>query len=107
MTYSVSAFMEKVAQRSPNEPEFHQAVHEVIESIHPILDEYPAIRDNSVLERMVEPERVIMFRVPWVDDNGDPIDGVMNGVAVTPLLTTKASPDSTYFEQIYAIKGIR
>ena len=43
----------------------------------------------------------------WVDDNGNPIDGVMNGVAVTPLLTTKASPDSTYFEQIYAIKGIR
>ena len=62
--------MEKVAQRSPNEPEFHQAVHEVIESIYPILDEYPAIRDNSVLERMVEPERVIMFRVPWVDDAG-------------------------------------
>jgi hypothetical protein len=43
----------------------------------------------------------------WVDANGEPIDGVMNGVAVTPLLTTKASPDSTYFEQIYAIKGIR
>ena len=71
MAYSVSAFMEQVAQRSPYEPEFHQAVHEVIESIHPILDEYPQIRDNSILERMVEPERVIMFRVPWVDDVGN------------------------------------
>ena len=70
MTYSVSAFMEQVAQRSPGEPEFHQAVQEVVESIQPILDAYPDIRDNSVLERMVEPERVIMFRVPWVDDTG-------------------------------------
>ncbi|MDJ0498018.1 MAG: Glu/Leu/Phe/Val dehydrogenase dimerization domain-containing protein, partial [Acidimicrobiia bacterium] len=70
MTYSVSAFMEQVAQRSPGEPEFHQAVQEVVESIDPILDAYPDIRDNSVLERMVEPERVIMFRVPWVDDTG-------------------------------------
>ncbi len=70
MTYSVPEFMEKVAQRSPNEPEFHQAVHEVVESIYPVLDEYPAIRDNNILERMVEPERVVMFRVPWVDDAG-------------------------------------
>ncbi len=70
MTYSVSAFMEQVAQRSPGEPEFHQAVQEVVESIQPILDAYPDIRDNSVMERMVEPERVIMFRVPWVDDAG-------------------------------------
>jgi glutamate dehydrogenase (NADP+) len=63
--------MEKVTQRSPGEPEFHQAVHEVVESIYPILDEYPEIRDEKILERAVEPERVIMFRVPWVDDAGE------------------------------------
>ena len=71
MTDSVSAFMEKVAQRSPGEPEFHQAVHEVVESIYPVLVDYPEIRKAKILERMVEPERVIIFRVPWVDDNGE------------------------------------
>jgi glutamate dehydrogenase (NADP+) len=71
VTDSVSQFMEKVAQRSPGEPEFHQAVTEVIESIYPVLDEYPDIRDQKILERVVEPERVIMFRVPWVDDSGE------------------------------------
>ncbi|MDX2467418.1 MAG: glutamate dehydrogenase, partial [Acidimicrobiia bacterium] len=63
--------MTKVAERSPGEAEFHQAVHEVVESIYPILDERPDIRDAKILERMVEPERVIMFRVPWVDDHGE------------------------------------
>ncbi len=71
MTNSVSAFMEKVAQRSPGEAEFHQAVHEVVETIYPVLDDYPEIRQAKILERMVEPERVIMFRVPWVDDAGE------------------------------------
>ena len=71
MTNSVSAFMDQVVRRSPGEPEFHQAVHEVVESIYPVLDEYPEIRKAKVLERMVEPERVIMFRVPWVDDHGE------------------------------------
>ena len=71
MTNSVSAFMDQVAHRSPGEPEFHQAVQEVVESIYPVLDEYPDIRKAKVLERMVEPERVIMFRVPWVDDTGE------------------------------------
>jgi len=68
---SVSMFMEQVATRSPGEPEFHQAVHEVVESIFPMLVEYPEVREAKVLERMVEPERVIMFRVPWVDDAGE------------------------------------
>ena len=71
MTNSVSAFMDQVTSRSPGEPEFHQAVHEVVESILPVLDDYPDIRQARVLERMVEPERVIMFRVPWVDDAGE------------------------------------
>lgn len=68
---TVSAFMDQVTQRSPGEPEFHQAVTEVVESIYPILDEYPEIRKAKILERMVEPERIIMFRVPWVDDEGE------------------------------------
>ena len=63
--------MDTVAQRSPGEAEFHQAVHEVVESIYPVLDEYPEIGNAKILERMVEPERVIMFRVPWVDDAGE------------------------------------
>ena len=71
MTDSVAVFMDQVIQRSPGEPEFHQAVREVVESIYPILDEYPAIRKARVLERMVEPERIIIFRVPWVDDQGE------------------------------------
>ena len=71
MTNSVSAFMDQVATRSPGEAEFHQAVQEVVESVYPILDEYPEIRQAKVLERMVEPERAIMFRVPWVDDTGE------------------------------------
>jgi len=71
VTDSVAAFMERVRARSTGEREFHQAVHEVVESIFPILDQYPEIRKARILDRMVEPERVVMFRVPWVDDAGE------------------------------------
>ena len=71
MTKSVSTLLEDLVQRSPGEPEFHQAVTEVVESVYPILDEYPDIRDEKILERIAEPERVIMFRVPWVNDSGE------------------------------------
>jgi glutamate dehydrogenase (NADP+) len=63
--------MERVLERSPGESEFHQAVYELVESVWPVLDRHPEYRDLRVLDRMVEPERVIMFRVPWVDDGGD------------------------------------
>ena len=56
--------------RDPQEREFHQAVSEVVESIRPVLDKNPQYRREAVLERIVEPERVILFRVPWVDDQG-------------------------------------
>jgi len=59
-----------IKSRDPNENEFHQAVQEVIESITPVLDRNPQYREAAVLERITEPERVIMFRVPWVDDQG-------------------------------------
>lgn len=59
-----------VLSRSANEPEFHQAVHEVLHSIAPVLEKHPEYVDGGILERLVEPERQILFRVPWVDDAG-------------------------------------
>jgi len=59
-----------VQSRDPGEKEFHQAVHEVMESVKPVLDRNPQYRELGVLERIVEPERTITFRVPWVDDQG-------------------------------------
>ena len=64
----VRAITEIVEQRSPNEPEFLQAVHEVLDTLIPVLSEHPEFIESDVLERLVEPERQIMFRVPWVDD---------------------------------------
>ena len=67
----VNDFMAKVIAKNPSEVEFHQAVHEVVESIIPFIEENPQYKDAKMLERMVEPERVMMFRVPWLDDKGD------------------------------------
>lgn len=67
----VNDFMAKVIAKNPSEVEFHQAVHEVVESIIPFVEENPQYKDAKMLERMVEPERVIMFRVPWLDDKGE------------------------------------
>src|SRR4030042_670809 len=59
-----------IKTRDPNEKEFHQAVQEVLESVEPVLDRNPQYREASILERITEPERVIIFRVPWMDDQG-------------------------------------
>ena len=59
-----------VLARNPHEPEFHQAVHEVLLSIAPVLEAHPEFVDGGIIERLVEPERQIIFRVPWVDDAG-------------------------------------
>lgn len=67
----LNELMERVIKRNANEPEFHQAVREVLESIEPVVDKHPEYIKLGVLERIVEPERVIKFRVPWVDDNGN------------------------------------
>ena len=67
---AVDQFMADVTARNPNEPEFHQAVREVLASVYPVVDANPAYREARILERMVEPERVVMFRVPWIDDQG-------------------------------------
>jgi glutamate dehydrogenase (NADP+) len=66
----IDEFMKKVTAKNPNEPEFLQAVHEVAEAIIPYIADKPKYKDANILERIVEPERVIMFRVPWVDDKG-------------------------------------
>ena len=63
--------METVIKRNPSEPEFHQAVREVLESIEPVIEAHPEYEKAGIVERMVEPERTISFRVPWVDDNGN------------------------------------
>jgi len=67
----VEDFMAEVKAKNPAEPEFHQAVVEVAESVAIVLDRHPEYRKLRILERMVEPERLIMFRVPWIDDRGD------------------------------------
>ena len=67
----LNELMERVIKRNANEPEFHQTVKEVLESIEPVIEARPDYITSGVLERMVEPERIIKFRVPWVDDNGN------------------------------------
>ena len=59
-----------LAQRNANEPEFLQAVREVLESIQPVVEKHPEYEKAGLIERLVEPERIITFRVPWVDDQG-------------------------------------
>ncbi|RLD49683.1 MAG: glutamate dehydrogenase, partial [Bacteroidetes bacterium] len=71
MDPKVKAFMDDVIAKNPGEKEFHQAVMEVVESIFPFIIENPKYIKEKILERMTEPERVIMFRVPWTDDNGE------------------------------------
>ena len=71
MSPYVEDFMAAVKARNPAEPEFHQAVQEVAESVAIVLERHPEYRAARILERMVEPERVIMFRIPWVDDRGE------------------------------------
>ena len=66
----LNELMETVIKRNPGESEFHQTVKEVLESIEPVLEQSPEYIERGVIERMVEPERIIKFRVPWVDDNG-------------------------------------
>jgi len=70
MYSDMNEFMDSVKLKNPNEIEFHQAVHEVIESIWDFVMDNPQYQYNAILERIIEPERVIMFRVPWMDDKG-------------------------------------
>ncbi|PLX24118.1 MAG: NADP-specific glutamate dehydrogenase [Ignavibacteria bacterium] len=71
MATALNDFMQEVKTKNPGEAEFHQAVEEVVETLLPVLDKHPEYRKARIMERMVEPERVIMFRVPWMADNGE------------------------------------
>jgi len=71
MSEYVNRLIAEVKAKNPSEPEFHQAVTEVMQSLEKVLEKHPEYRSSRILERIVEPERVIMFRVPWMDDQGD------------------------------------
>ncbi len=66
----MDSILEQVKKRNPGEVEFHQAVEEVLQSLEPVIEKHPEFVESGLLERFVEPERQIMFRVPWLDDNG-------------------------------------
>ena len=68
---NVEGFLEYVAQRNPGQPEYLQAVTEVLESLWPYIQQHPRYASQSLLERLVEPERIVIFRVSWVDDHGE------------------------------------
>ena len=70
MNKYIERVLKDVQAKNANEPEFLQAVSEVLETISPLLDAKPEYEKAAILERIVEPERVVMFRVPWVDDKG-------------------------------------
>ena len=70
MSYVKEAF-DRVKLRDPDQPEFHQAVWEVLETLEPVFEKHPEYAEAKILDRLVEPERTISFRVPWVDDNGN------------------------------------
>ncbi|WOD12183.1 NADP-specific glutamate dehydrogenase [Pseudomonas sp. NyZ704] len=70
MTDTLQACLAHLRLRDPDQPEFHQAAEEVLSSLWPFLQEHPTYLNNGIIERLMEPERVIMFRVPWVDDRG-------------------------------------
>ena len=67
----MTAILDVITSRDPGEHEFHQAVDEVVESVKPVLDRNPHYRQAAVLERIIEPERIVTFRIPWFDDQGN------------------------------------
>jgi glutamate dehydrogenase (NADP+) len=71
MSDYVKDLLAEVKAKNPAEPEFHQAVEEVVESLELVIDRHPEYRSAKILERIIEPERIILFRVPWVDDQGE------------------------------------
>ncbi len=71
MSQYIQKILSEVKAKNPNEPEFHQAVEEVTDSLKVVFDRHPEYQSAKILERMVEPERLIMFRVPWMDDQGE------------------------------------
>ena len=71
MSKRIKEFMDKVIAKDPGQTEFHQAVEEVVESVMPFIEKNPKYQEHKILERIVEPERILIFRVPWLDDKGE------------------------------------
>lgn len=71
MSKKIEEFMDLVVEKNPGETEFHQAVREVVESVMPFIEKNPQYQKAKILERMIEPERTVIFRVPWLDDQGE------------------------------------
>ncbi len=71
MRHSLSDYLKKMQERDADQPEFHQAVAEVLDSLWPFLEETPQYFENGIIDRLIEPERTVIFRVPWVDDDGE------------------------------------
>ncbi|MEG1806382.1 MAG: Glu/Leu/Phe/Val dehydrogenase dimerization domain-containing protein, partial [Clostridia bacterium] len=71
MSNYVETVLEKLKQDNPNESEFHQAATEILNSLKVVFEKHPEYEKAGLLERFVEPERTILFRVPWVDDKGE------------------------------------
>jgi len=66
----IESLYNSVVERDPLQKTFHQAVYEVLENIAPAIDKYPQYKEHKILERMIEPERIVQFRVPWKDKDG-------------------------------------
>src|SRR5574340_1598129 len=71
LTEKIEAIYQEVIKRNPGEAEFHQAVREVLDSLGPVLVKYPEFTDAKIIRRICEPERQLIFRVPWQDDRGE------------------------------------
>jgi glutamate dehydrogenase (NADP+) len=70
MSDYIKGIIEEVKQKDAAQPEFHQAVDEVLESLTPVIEKHPIYKEAKIIERIVVPERIILFRVPWLDDSG-------------------------------------
>ena len=70
MSKYIDSVLKNLQTRNASQPEFLQAAEEVLTTLSPVVDAHPEYQENAILERLVEPERVIMFRVPWIDDKG-------------------------------------
>ena len=69
MSYTMRILRETI-EKNPNEPEFHQSLTEILPTLQPFLDDHPQYEEAGILERLVEPDRQIMFKVPWIDESG-------------------------------------
>ena len=67
----MESIYQQIISRNPGEPEFHQALFEVLETLTPVLERHPEYHQEKIIERLCEPERQVIFRVPWEDDNGE------------------------------------